>query len=704
MAAPVLDYVGVLDTSNANSGIAEFKITFSAGIRALMFEYKYQPVDQLIVDPDSEFESGFIYPDAVEPAQNETGPNSAYILPLPVPANDVNYNVAVRIYTISGVLSSGTSYTEWSNNLQLQRPPIQPEILRAFYDVGDYYLNNTIIYVDLSANSVDLTDFTVKFIASYYYVKRGETTTSWETTALLPLDQDACGNQIPRLTITAKGDVSLQTPQLYIAVNKVLPFVNLAVTYYSLSEISNTVTATQAEISAPVIDSVTYFENAVADQSMVVVWSAPSSAFIPSFAVDYYTLEVNVHGIDVSLNPLDWTPIGGQIPPSGTESETYTYNIDVSNNPQGYRFDFRVEARLTTGTETEWSNVDGADQVDILPPALSPLTYLVYNEDPANRLQRMVLDWTPASNSMQPLPAGFTASSYEIYLSVDEANPTKIADVSGNLLTYNYDVDPSYLTAITNLDFYVKAVITQTGGATSITTGQSDAQALNTYTYASAPHNLTIDWVINDAQVEGFVDVAFTWENVLVPGLGFQQDPSACEYYWRIFDASLNTTVVSGVVPYNPLEPGDKYDILTNYEPAPGVTTYRIEVYLKTPDTNEERLLNGESAISNELFPAIVPIIYDIVVDVATSKVSFKVLSPVLVAPQAIFVTSTTGVPETATPFSMANVPYVVDELGNYNYTITLIASPVQLPPGTLGFGIFVSNSAGIGYRTVVLG
>jgi len=700
MAEPVLNYVGVLDTSNAASGIAEFKITFDVSINALMFEYKYQPVGEDIVSPTT-FISGFIYPDAVEPAQNSTGLTSSYILPLPVPEDYcgcTDYNVSVRVYCVSGLFSSGTSYTPWSNSLQLIRPPSQPLILEAFYDAGDYQYNDTYIYLDLDPSNVDLTDFSVKYIASYYYVKRTESTTTWETTALLSLDASG-GVQLPRLTILAKGDVSTTYPEIYIAINKVLPFVNDTITYYSLSEISNTVTATQAEIVPPTMVSVTYEENTIADQKMVVVWVPPATAFVPGFEVDYYTLQVNIHPIGTPLDPLNWTSTGGQIDPSGLGPQTYIYNIDVSNNPEGFRFDFRVEARLISGSETGWSNVLGADQVDIFPPILSPLTYLIYNDNICLRRQQMVLNWTPAYNSMQPLPDGFTASAYEIYLSVNDASANLIA-TTGNVLTYTYNiVDPDYLAYKTNLNFYVNAVITQTGGATSITVGPSNKENLNTYTYATAPRNLTVDWVIDDPDVSGNVDVAFTWENVINPGLGFQQDASACQYYWKIYatEDPSGIPIVSGVVPYNPLVIGNKYDVITSYSPVPG-NTYKLMMYLQTPDTNGlHALINGLSAITNDLVPVSVPIIYDVVVDI-DRKVSFKILSNVMVAPQAVFVYGVPGTAETVTEFSTVGLPYVIDSNGNYNYTISTEITPVILPSNYLGFSIMVSNPAGIGY------
>jgi len=700
MAAPVLDYVGVLDTSNASSGTAEFKITFDSSINVLMFEYKYQLVGDDIVNPN-DLITGFIYPDTVEPAQNDTGLTSSYLLPLPIPPNPcgcLEYNVSVRIYRIMGTSSAGTSYTPWSNNLLLINPPDQPRIRRAYYDAGNYYYVDTVISLDLDPSFVDLTDFSVKYIASYYYVKRTESTTTWETTALLSLDSSG-GIQLPRLSILTKGDVSTTYPGIYIAINKVLPFVNAGITYYSLSEISNTATATQAEVTPPTMDSVTYVENNTADQSMIVVWSPPDDSFIPAFAVDYYTLQVNIHGIGTPINPLNWTSIGGQIPPSGTDTETYTYNIDVSNNPQGFRFDFRVEARLENGAETDWSNVLGANQVNIEPPVLSPLTYLVYNIDPLLREQKMVLNWTPAYNSKQPLPAGFTASAYEIYLSVNDGSANLIA-TTGNVLTYTYNiVDPLYLASITNLNFYVKAIITQTGGLTSITTDDSNEQNLNTYTYASAPQDLTVDWVITDPDVSNNVDVAFTWENVLNPGLGFQENPVACQYYWKVYATNdpSGVAVVSGTVPYNPAQIGNKYDVDATYTAVIG-RTYRVEVYLQTPNTNGlHTLLNGLSAISNVLVPINVPFIYDVVVGV-NYKVSFKILSSVRIGPQAAFVYALPGTAETVTSFSTVGFPYVVDGQGNYNYTISSAITPVILPSNYLGFAIMASNNAGVGF------
>ena len=72
LAIPTLSYVGSVDTSSSNTGNVILQVTFPSNIKALMFEYKYQPESTQIAVPDDLQYSGFVYPDAAEPGCDGT--------------------------------------------------------------------------------------------------------------------------------------------------------------------------------------------------------------------------------------------------------------------------------------------------------------------------------------------------------------------------------------------------------------------------------------------------------------------------------------------------------------------------------------------------------------------------------------------------------------------------------------------------------
>lgn len=692
LPTPVLAYVGTVDTSNASSGNFICKVTFPSTIRALMFEYLYRPVATPIVEPQDLEYSGFIYPESAQPAQTSAAGVSSYLLPLPVPTGDVEYNVAVRVYNVVPT----ASYTNWSNYLLLVRPPQQPTINTALYDAGDYDLGRpTTVYLNLDAATVDYTNPAIRFIASYYYVKSTDnTTTVWETTGLLELDSFTGTPTSVNLTFIAKGQISNLHPIMYIAVNAVQPFIDGGPTYYSISEISNTADATQASIVDPIITSVTYDEDVNANQTMTVQWLPPSSAYIPAFAVESYNLEINIYPIGSPA--VNWQVVDPAITPSGTGTQTYVYDINVSDYPQGYTFVFRVNARLDSGTTTGYSNVLGASQVDINPPTITSLVYNEY-ELPANRSQQMVLAWNAPYNSQQPLPAGFNAT-YDVYLTVTVGGSSSTSQIATGVAvqTYTYDiVNAIYLNNIADLSFNVQAVIAADSG--TITTDPSNSESLNTYTYASAPSSIIVNWAVPDAQSSGNVDVSFTFGQSLNPGLGALVPGGTLQYLWQIIGAT--GILQTGYVTYSPSSPA--YTVLTSYTPS-GYSDFVVAL-LQTTNTNPPgQLLNGAAAQSGSIVSATVPFIYDVVPtqipESSDYRVSFKVASNVILSPAAVLLYAQGAAPQIATPFSTVGVPYLSD-LQNFIYTFS--GGYGIVIPVSSGFTITVANSAGIGYKII---
>jgi hypothetical protein len=696
MASPQLSYVGSVDTSNASSGNVLFSLSFSSSIKALMFEYKYQTVGESVATLDNQI-NGFVYPDAVAPPQNDIAGLSSYVLPLPSPTGTTEYNVAVRVYHMTNV----TSYTEWSNSLLVVRPPRQPVITTSLYDEGDYYVSPSRLWINLNASSVDVRQNSpVKYIASYFYVKENQSSTTWETTGLL--DLDISNPQAPFLSFLMNGNVSLTRQTVYVAVNAVLPFTDINNNrFYSVSEISETETATPVEIVAPVISSLNYTELASGYQNIVVKWSPPTSSFIPNLRVASYLLNVKVYPKNTTP-PSQWTLVNANIPPTVVNNlVSYDYVINTALYPQGYTFEFQVRAELVSGTDTPFSASQSVTQADINPPVQNDINYLVYTD--TNRPQIMKVSWSTPVNSLNLTMA---PSKYEIFLSV---NNGAFAKVGESIFTYyDYNIPSEYWsTVITNLKFKVHADFTPSSGA--FETADSNTKNLNTFTYATSPTQLFINWAVPDKQVAGGVDVSFTFTNVINPGLGNLQ-PGTKQYVCQIIDDVNNLDHVAATINVaydgNRVEP---YVEKMTFIPAPGhsAADYVVKVFLQTPDTNYlHGPRDGAARTSSSILVASVPVIYDVVVGGSldpydpSSRVSFKIASNVILAPVALMVyAAVQGRPEIPIPFNTSLVvpTYVLD---NWIYTFDGV-NALTIPVAFEGFVLTASNEAGIGFKIV---
>jgi hypothetical protein len=692
MASPQISYVGSVDTSSLSSGNLLFSISFSSGIRALMFEYKYQKADAGIATLENQI-NGFVYPDAVAPPQNNIAGLSTYVLPLPSPVDDIEYNVAVRVYHMTTV----TSYTGWSNSLLVVRPPQRPVIAISLYDQGDYALSSTRLWINLNASSVDVTELSaVKYIASYFYVRQNESTTTWETTGLL--DLDISDPEAPFLSFLMNGSVSPSNPVVYVAVNAVLPFrdENL-VEYFSVSEISNTGTAEIVEITAPDIDSLTYTEASDGYQNIVVKWSPPTSSYIPDLRIVSYLLNVKVYPKN-GTSPSEWTLVDANIPPTRVGGlVSYDYVIDTALYPQGFTFEFEVRAELETGSDTPFSEAEKVTQADIAAPVQAALDYLVYTD----RSQIMKVSWAAPINSDEQT---MSPSEYHIYLSVNNGEFARVGE--STLLYYNYDIPSQYwLTDIYNLKFKLDAVFDPTSGR--FKTVDSNSQNLNTFTYATSPETLFINWAVPDKDVEGGIDVSFTFTNVGNPGLG-NLEQGTKQYVCQIIDdvndldhiaASINVTYDE-----NRVEP---YLEHMTFVPETGyvASDYVVKVFLQTPDTNYTNAArDGAARTSSSILVASVPVIYDIVIGGSldpydpVSSVSFKIASNAVLAPVALMVyAAVQGDPENPIPFDTSLIPKTY-ALGNWIYTFEGV-NALTIPVAFDGFVLAASNEAGIGFK-----
>jgi hypothetical protein len=698
MATPQISYVGSVDTSSSPCGNLLISLSFPSTINALMFEYKYQVNEEIIANLNNSF-YGFVYPDSVAPAQNDVDGLSKYLLPLPLPTvselypASVEYNVAVRVY----LMGSSTSYTGWSNSLLVIRPPVQPVVINALYDEGDYTLSNSRLWIELDKNNIDTREG-IKYIVSYFYVKQNTTSTSWATTGLLDLDEAISTVNSPYLSFLMDGNISVDEPVVYVAVNAVLPFQDDDENqFYSLSEISNTVTASEVAITAPVLEPLTYTENQDGSQNIVVTWSAPTNSFIPSFIVLNYVLETRIYPID-GTPPVNWTVVDDNISPTQL---TYTYNINTALYPQGYTFDFRVRADLESGTETDFSNVENTLQASIVAPVQNDIVYSVYTDNNQN----MIISWEAPLNSEE---LTMTPSEYRVYTSINSGDFSFVTTNEQQTLDreYVYAIPSQYYDCVvTNIAFKIEPVFRPLTGA--FVTAVSDVKSLNTFTFATAPQGLSINWAVPDKQVIGGVDVSFVFSNVLNAGLGNVERPLLSKYLCQIVNINTQVPLPNADVDvvYDP-ETENPYLTEITFVPTQGTLSsdYYIKVCLQTADTNyDNELLHGAATTSSSILVSSVPIIYD--VQVTSNEdiynllyyVSFKIASNTILAPQAaLFYASTAGLPEIPIPYNTTdgNPVYVLD---NWIYTFS-DTNALIIEGNYEGFVLTAANEAGIGF------
>lgn len=695
MTTPEISYVGSVDTSSSPSGSLLISVSFPSSIKALMFEYKYQLVETDIADLTNSF-YGFVYPDSVAPAQNNVDGFSEYVLPLPLLDNSVTseYNVAVRVY----LMESNTSYTAWSNSLLVIKPPDQPVIVAVLFDEGDYYASSrSRLWVQLNKDYIDARPG-VKYIVSYYYVKQNTTSTSWATTGLLDLDVRDINK--PYLSFLMDGNISTSYQVAYVAVNAVLPFEDEDENqFYSVSEISNTVDATPLEIVAPVLNDLVYTENANGSQNIVASWSAPTNSFIPNFTVGNYVLECRIYPTN-GTPPVVWTEVNNNIPPTQL---TYTYNIDTASNPEGYSFDFRVRADLQSGTDTDYSNVESVTQASIIAPEQNDIVYSVYT----NGNQNMNLSWDAPKNNVS-LGLTMTPSEYRVYTSINSGNYTFIT-TDGNQTssrTYVYTIPTEYYNSVvTNIAFKIEPVFRPTTGA--FVTAVSDVEDLNTFTYATAPQSLSINWAVPDIQVPTGVDVSFVFRNVLDAGLGNVARPTSSIYLCKIVNSINQAVVAQSNVTYVSSQVTPYIKQMT-FVPTQGTSPddYVVDVSLQTADTNYlHALLEGAHVTSSAILVASVPVIYDVQVtslgiNIYNPKysVEFKIASNTILAPQAaLFYAQTAGDPEIPILYQTTSVT-PVRELDNWIYTFSG-NDAIIINNNYEGFVLTAGNEAGIGFN-----
>lgn len=262
-------------------------------------------------------------------------------------------------------------------------------------------------------------------------------------------------------------------------------------------------------------------------------------------------LEGTVSSTIITFDPITLgTDVAYGTPIYVAVNAVYNYTHNSNNYFNVSEISTTVEATMAT---------PGAPTLDSI---VIPTDYLVYSTG----AQQVVLTWTAPNVSAIP---NFEIDNYIVQVSV---SGVVISETNvGTALTYTYDIPTTYTdagTSSTELSFAILGV-TPSGGSDI-----SNTENVNTFTYATAPQNLTVAWT-NSGSTSG-VDMEITFNNPASNGQGIVQNLKL-----QVLDASNNlittqtVTYVSGSGPYA--------IYLANVD---STNTGSVNVYMVTTDTN----------------------------------------------------------------------------------------------------------------------
>ena len=272
---------------------------------------------------------------------------------------------AYPVVMIRGFLSN-MEVTEWSNPLTLFQPPTTPSINSAVYDVAGGSYGPANVYIQVNPPMIDpsnnIVDYVQYYIVSYYAVAGGSSTGSWIVSPIIQ-PYSIAANRSRSLQVTLPYSIQDTTP-IYVTVNGVNVWTDASNNeFYSLSAISNTVTATKASHGPPTLSNFPWGPNPGysqynvyngdhTSQTILLAWQPPASSFVTPFAVSYYIVERQI-------NQDNFQPIEN-VPPSPDSPVYYTDNIGGVVNC-GDSVSYRITAVSTGGVYSPASNVISAN-------------------------------------------------------------------------------------------------------------------------------------------------------------------------------------------------------------------------------------------------------------------------------------------------------------------------------------------------------
>lgn len=317
--------IAAVDTSTASSGVSMFTLSFPSDVigagNIIQFEYWVSnsgtPLPAVL--------NGFI---PLEDAVTTQGISNQCTIAIPSSNNVFNptnpLEVKVRVYVGQTITNAPEiKVSNWSNDCPLHNAPPQPGTPAAFLIRGEFpptYYYTDVMYVQIPDNT-SYVQGEIDFIISYSYKDEAG---DYQWVVSTPLSNwqrytftNSSQNTIVLPEISLPADVDHASP-VYVAVNAVYNYTFNSNNYYSVSEISVTIQATEGGFSPPVLSPIVIPDDYLvysnpSNQQILLEWTPPTSSVIPFFTVASYTIELKVGGVvvdtvsDIQSNILNYT-------------------------------------------------------------------------------------------------------------------------------------------------------------------------------------------------------------------------------------------------------------------------------------------------------------------------------------------------------------------------------------------------------------
>lgn len=347
-----------VDISNAGSGLAIFTLLLPSDIidYGNIIQYEYWVYNQ---DKIPSTRNGFI---PVETSSTTTGIANQITLSIPTTNNEFNDGSEVKVRAYVGSTENSVpviQVTEWSNSCPIHSPPHKPDRMQAYIIRGDEDTADDKLYVQIPDN-VSYVENVISFVVSYSFTDISSVD-RWGVSPLItkwdpyPIENELL---LPEINLQARVH---SNSQVYVAVNAIYQYEFDSKTYYSVSEISETVQSLEGDYEAPELSDINpkdhYNVYANNNQSVNLSWLAPVGSLVPNFVVEGYELEFSKNGqLEITL------PINGDLRNIVYDLTPYINNTTIDT------FTFRLKAifdnNTTTGLEQSFNSFVFSDKVN----------------------------------------------------------------------------------------------------------------------------------------------------------------------------------------------------------------------------------------------------------------------------------------------------------------------------------------------------
>lgn len=384
-----------VDISNSSAGFAVFTLLLQSDIidygNIIQYEYWISKQNNI---PSTQ--NGFI---PVENFTSSAGVVNQINISIPTTNNEFNDGSQVKVRAYVGSTDNSVpviQVTEWSNLCPIHNPPSKPGRMEAYLIRGT--TGDDKLYVQIP-DDVSYELDVISFVVSYSFTDISgfdkwvvsPLITTWEP---YPIDNELL---LPEIDLQARVK---EDSQLYVAVNAIYQYEFDSKTYYSVSEISETVQSADGEYAAPVLSGINpgihYNVYANNTQSVNLSWLAPSGSLVPNFIVERYELDffkneqlVRSSTIEGDVRNIEYDLLSYI---NNTSSDTFTFRLKAIFDNQATEgleqsFNSFVFSEAVTSQDVSWVNessvaLDGTQLYDALVTFSPPSSFGTSGNEP----------------------------------------------------------------------------------------------------------------------------------------------------------------------------------------------------------------------------------------------------------------------------------------------------------------------------------